>query len=148
MSRRQLGVLMPGARAVPPPRRHDEADEAADTGMQPRRRRALVAPSPYLTLTTESLHSETLVRARGELDISTVLPFREAAFAAIGQHPERLVLELSEVREIDSAGITSLVTIVRVAHLVNVPVGIIPSPMLRDLLDTTGLGEYMPLAAA
>ena len=79
------------------------------------------------------------------LDLSTVLPFREAVFAVLGARPSSLLLELSGVSTIDSTGVSALLTIVRVAGMVNVPVRVIPSGALRTVLEATGLHLQVPL---
>ena len=128
-----------------PSRHHDDTPPATTGSEEKRRRRALVAPSPYLTITTESDASGGVVHARGELDLSTVLPFREAVFAVLGARPPSLLLELTGVSAIDSTGVSTLLTIVRVADMVRIPVRVLPSGTLRSVLEVTGLNQQMPL---
>lgn len=87
------------------------------------------------------------LRMRGTLELATILPFRDAAFSAIGRRPSGLVLDLKRVETIDDAGIASLVTTVRVARMLNVPFFVAPSPALRDTLEATGICRKMALVS-
>jgi anti-anti-sigma factor len=84
--------------------------------------------------------------ARGDLDMETVMIFREAAFTLIGNRPGALLLDLSAVPFVDTTGLSALVTVARVAKLVQIPVQVLPSPHLRRVLRTTGLVQVLPLA--
>jgi anti-anti-sigma regulatory factor len=75
----------------------------------------------------------------GILDLSTVLPFRDAVFTAIGNRPRRLVVDVAQLGDADVAGISALVTAGRVARLMNVPFFVAPSPSLKSLLEETGI---------
>ena len=80
----------------------------------------------------------TLVVA-GTLDVSTVLPFRDAVFTAIGKKPLNLVIDVTRLLDADISGISSLVTAGRVARLMKVPFSVSPSPFLKALLEDTGI---------
>ena len=82
---------------------------------------------------------KTTLRISGTLDLATVLPFRDAVFTAIGAKPLMLVVDVTRVRDIDTAGISALVTAGRVARLMKVPFSVTPSPSLRTLLEETGI---------
>jgi anti-sigma B factor antagonist len=63
-----------------------------------------------LELSAERSGRDTLVlRLRGELDLSTTPGFQDWADQATLGDAERVIVDLSEVEFIDSAGITSLV---------------------------------------
>lgn len=84
----------------------------------------------------------------GTLDLSTVLPFRDSVFTAIGNRPPLLVLDITRLNQVDVAGISALVTTGRVARLMNVPFSVSPSPSLKSLLQETGLYRTVSLTGA
>ena len=89
---------------------------------------------------------KTTLRISGTLDLATVLPFRDAVFTAIGAKPLLLVVDVSRVRDIDTAGISALVTAGRVAQLMKVPFSVTPSLTLRTLLEETGICRTVSLS--
>jgi anti-sigma B factor antagonist len=123
----------------------DEEDIASSRPFY--KRRSLAVPQPYLTVTTENRADEslTIVYAVGDLDLATVLPFRDAAFTAIGHKPKRLILDMSGLDRLDITGLNTLLTVGRVARLVKIAVTVRPSPRLRALLQVTGLVRQMPI---
>jgi anti-sigma B factor antagonist len=59
---------------------------------------------------TVDWHGRTVVlSASGEVDLSTAPKLEAAVHQALGDQPERLIIDLSEVRFFASAGITPLV---------------------------------------
>lgn len=87
------------------------------------------------------------LRMRGTLDLATVLPFRDAVFTAIGKRPTSLLLDLTRVENVDIAGISTLVTVGRVARLLHVSFFVAPSASLRATLESTGISRTLALAA-
>jgi anti-anti-sigma factor len=88
---------------------------------------------------TDNGDGKTTLMVSGTLDLSTVLPFRDAVFTAIGQKPIHLVVDVVRVSALDVAGISALVTASRVANLMKVPLSVSPSPSLKALLEETGI---------
>lgn len=88
------------------------------------------------------------LRVRGDIDLLSVTQFRDAAFTAMGEKPRRLLLDLSEVGYLDTTGLSTLVTLVRVSRMVKVSLTVIPSPFLRRLLEKTGMSYLVPVEAA
>lgn len=78
----------------------------------------------------------------GELDITTVGQARAAIDAAIASHPGRTVLDASSLEYIDSSGIALLVRVTRKAQDVQVRN---PSPIVRRLIELTGLSEILKI---
>jgi ABC-type transporter Mla MlaB component len=78
----------------------------------------------------------TLVMS-GTLDLSTVLPFRDAVFTAIGAKPPHLVVDMTRIKNVDVAGISALVTAGRVAKLMKVSFSVLPSSSLKVLMEET-----------
>ena len=89
--------------------------------------------------------SETL-RFDKEVTLENVGAFRDRAFTAIGRHPSHLCLDLTACVYVDTSGLAALVTVVRVARLVNVAVTILPAPHLRRVLTVSGLIRVLPVA--
>ncbi|MBC8103157.1 MAG: STAS domain-containing protein [Cytophagales bacterium] len=98
-----------------------------------------------LRLQQEREKDTLVLRVSGALDLSTILPFRDAVFTAIGQKPGALVIDLTNIQELDIAAISSLVTAGRVAGLMKVPFSIIPSAQFHTLLSETGLRRAVPV---
>jgi anti-anti-sigma factor len=82
----------------------------------------------------------------GTIDLASVLRLREVAFTAIGHRPRVLCLNLCGVAHVEIGGLNTLVTISRVARLVNVCCVIVPSAPVRDTLRDTGLVRMLPFA--
>ena len=114
-----------------------------------RRGRPPAIVSPHL-LAVERIKDGTVLtlHVTGQLDLNTVLTFRDAIFSAMGEQPEQLTLDLTDLRALDSAGISALVTVARVAGLVRTDLTLVPAPRFRELLIETGLGRLFHLADA
>jgi anti-anti-sigma regulatory factor len=84
------------------------------------------------------------LRLSGALDLSSLLRVRDEAFTAIGERPRLFCMDLTEVDGIEIAAIQTLVTIGRVARLVHVGFHIRPSPILRDIILSTGMIRMLP----
>ena len=79
----------------------------------------------------------------GELDLSTIHGVRQTADTLVGQDPDRLLIDLSEVTFMDSSGIALLLWIAKRiprTELRN------PSTLIRQVLEMTGLTETLPIA--
>jgi anti-anti-sigma factor len=78
----------------------------------------------------------------GELDMSNAGSLEAAVAAITAQHPARLIFDLSGVRFMDSAGIAVLVG---AATDVSAVVLRDPSPVVRRVIDLTGLAGVLPI---
>ena len=88
--------------------------------------------------------SHTLCRPVGELDAYTVADFREA-LVGLADHP-RVVIDLSEVPFMDSAGLGALIGGIRRAREHGGEVAVACSrPTLTRLLHTTGFDRIVPV---
>ena len=86
----------------------------------------------------------TLCRPVGELDAYTVTDFREA-LGELSTHP-RVVIDLSEVPFMDSAGLGALIGGIRRAREHGGEVAVACSrPTLTRLLHTTGFDRIVPV---
>ena len=87
----------------------------------------------------------TLCRPVGELDAYTVTDFREA-LGELSTHP-RVVIDLSEVPFMDSAGLGALIGGIRRTRENNGEVSVACSrPTLTRLLHTTGFDRIVPVS--
>ncbi|MEO6987119.1 MAG: STAS domain-containing protein [Aquihabitans sp.] len=86
----------------------------------------------------------TLCRPMGELDAYTVTSFREA-LGELATHP-RVVIDLSQVPFMDSAGLGALIGGIRRAREHGGEVAVACSrPTLTRLLHTTGFDRIVPV---
>ncbi len=95
-----------------------------------------------LSYAFESLKNSLVVRLRGRASFDQT-PVLDRCFKAIEAHTEpRVVLELSELSYIGSAGLGAFITLrhaVEARHAHIVLVGL--SPMVLDLFETSGLTQ-------
>lgn len=92
----------------------------------------------------EETDSYTLCRPSGELDAYTVGGFREALSSLAGT--SRLLIDLSQVPFMDSAGLGALIGGIRRAREANGAVAVVCNqPPLTRLLHTTGFDRIVPV---
>ena len=85
-----------------------------------------------------------VVAAHGEIDLDTAVGLHQAVQTALRFSPH-LVVDLTQVNFIDSSGLGVLVGARRKATALSGSVSLVhPPPVLRRLLDVTGLGDVMP----
>jgi anti-sigma B factor antagonist len=99
---------------------------------------------PVLEIHVEDTGAYTLCRPIGELDAYTVGQFREA-LAELAVLP-RVLIDLSEVPFMDSAGLGALIGGIRRAREADGEVAVACSrPTLTRLLHTTGFDRIVPV---
>ena len=97
-----------------------------------------------LEITVESTDAYTLCRPVGELDAYTVNEFREALGSL--STSARLLIDLSSVPFMDSAGLGALIGGIRRAREAGGEVAVACSrPTLTRLLHTTGFDRIVPV---
>ncbi len=79
----------------------------------------------------------------GELDVSSVHDVRSTADRLIQQNPDHVVLDLTELTFMDSSGIALFLWIANRVPRIELRN---PSPIIRQLLEITGLTEALPIA--
>ena len=90
-----------------------------------------------------SWESDALIlRVSGELDLASVDRARSAIEAAIKEAPDRVVFDLSGLEFMDSSGISLFLTVAACVPLVETRN---PTPIVRQLVEMTGLGETLRL---
>lgn len=98
-------------------------------------------PADVAIATTAETDGAPVVRLSGEIDSSNVDALREAIAPITAAKPDRLVFDLSGLRFMDSAGIAVLVG--AAAEVGNVRIRD-PSPIVRRLIEVTGLTSVLP----
>jgi anti-sigma B factor antagonist len=98
-----------------------------------------------LTIQQEHNDGHTVCRLIGELDAFTVSELRQALAELASVH--RLLIDLSGVAFIDSAGLGALIGGIRRSRELGGDVAVVVSnrPTLRRLLDTTGFDRIVPV---
>ncbi len=97
-----------------------------------------------LEIHIEETDTYTLCRPSGELDAYTVGTFREALSRLAGK--SQLLIDLSEVPFMDSAGLGALIGGIRRAREADGAVAVACSrPALTRLLHTTGFDRIVPV---
>lgn len=95
-------------------------------------------------LRTENQEGRCTVYLTGELDLETASQMRAAMSTLVELSDRELVLNLRDLRYIDSTGIGILVSVVRARHSKSAPflVEAIP-PNIRKLFDMTGISTFL-----
>jgi anti-anti-sigma factor len=97
--------------------------------------------SPKMTFDVAAVENRTaIVTVAGELDIANIEPLEAAMAPIIETRPERLVIDVSGLRFADSSAIALWV---RWAASVGEIELKDPSPLLRRVITSMGLGEKM-----
>lgn len=83
-----------------------------------------------------------IVVLSGELDSSNAASLQERMAAIAARRPQRLIFDLAGLRFMDSAGIAVLIG---TATQVNSVAVRSPSPIIRRVLETTGLSDVLAI---
>jgi anti-anti-sigma factor len=106
---------------------------------------SLVGVPPVLEIHVEETENYTLCRPSGEIDAYTVGSFREA-LTRLATESERLLIDLSGVAFMDSAGLGALIGGIRKAREAQGAVAVACNrPPLTRLLHTTGFDRIVPV---
>jgi len=98
-----------------------------------------------LEIQVEETDEYTVCRPIGELDAYTVAQFREALAEFVGA--DRLLIDLSDVPFMDSAGLGALIGGIRRSREKEGDVAVAcSSPTITRLLHTTGFDRIVPVA--
>lgn len=81
-----------------------------------------------------------IVVLAGELDSSNAASLQERMAALTARRPQRLIFDLTDLRFMDSAGIAVLIGAATQINNVSVRN---PSPIVRRVLETTGLSSVL-----
>lgn len=99
-----------------------------------------------LALSWNRLDASTLLlRLRGELELTTVGHLQDEAAGLLGQGLEDLVVDLSDVTFIDSAGISSIIWLYKRVRPLGSVTLVAPSSQRRTFLDMLQLQRLIPV---
>ena len=83
-----------------------------------------------------------IVSVSGELDSSNAASLEESLTRLVGEHAEQLVLDLSALRFMDSAGVAVLVGVATKVDRLRLRE---PSHAVRRVIELTGLSNLLPI---
>jgi anti-sigma B factor antagonist len=95
-----------------------------------------------LVIATGDSDGIPVISVAGQLDISNAAALEQALAGAAAAHPRALIFDLSGLEFMDSAGVSVLVrarTEVGEVRLRS------PTPIVRRLIEITGLSEILPI---
>ena len=84
-----------------------------------------------------------VVVVSGELDVSNVDDLRASVASVTANRPEQIIFDLRDLRYIDSAGIAVLLGATKRVERVSLRQ---PSPIVRRVVELTGLSAVLPVA--
>lgn len=81
------------------------------------------------------------MRPTGEIDVSSVEPFRHAVLEALKAEPGVLVVDLADVTFLDSSGLSVIAVALKGQRAHDGRVSVVnPRPIVRRAIDLVGLG--------
>jgi len=97
-----------------------------------------------LFLRTENKEGKCIVYVGGELDLESAAQMRAAMSPLVELSDRELILNLRELRYVDSTGIGILVSVLKARHASNAPFAVeaVP-PNIRKLFDMTGITPFL-----
>ena len=97
-----------------------------------------------LTFHTENRDGRTVVYIKGELDLEVAPQMRSVMEPLVERTGQGLILNLRDLKYIDSTGIGILIGIVKARHSLQAPFSVeeIP-PTIRKLFDMTGIMHFL-----
>jgi anti-sigma B factor antagonist len=102
-----------------------------------------------LTFHTENRQGATVVYVAGELDLEVASHMRAAMEPLMEQSDRKLVLNLRDLKYIDSTGIGILIGILKARHARQAPFAVEEIPAnIRKLFDMTGISPFLAAAEA
>ncbi|MBB6731972.1 STAS domain-containing protein [Cohnella zeiphila] len=100
-----------------------------------------------LTFRTENRDGATVVHIAGELDLEVASQMRTAMEPLMQQSDRRLVLNLRDLKYIDSTGIGILIGVLKARHARSAPFAVEEVPdSVRKLFDMTGISPFLSAA--
>ncbi|TDC71286.1 anti-sigma factor antagonist [Actinomadura sp. GC306] len=102
---------------------------------------------PLLEMTARPQAGHTVVRLRGDLDLSSSQDLRTYLDSTRREHGERLVLDLAGLEFMDSGGLSVIVSCFKAVTAAGGSLTLAaPRPLIRRTLVVTGLYRRIPLA--
>ncbi|HEY4451711.1 MAG TPA: STAS domain-containing protein [Solirubrobacteraceae bacterium] len=102
-------------------------------------------PATELTFSTRvDPGGARVVSVAGELDSSNAQMLADTMAGVLAERPERVIFELGALRFMDSAGIAVLVRTAAAVETVEIRD---PSPIVRRVIEVTGLSQLLRVAS-
>jgi anti-sigma B factor antagonist len=104
-------------------------------------------PADYVTVTVTSLQAVTVIKVAGEIDMATRDAMADPLFAQVDDAPSGLVLDLTDIEFMGSAGLAVLIEAYKRTRQGGTSLGIVvaaESPVQRSL-EISGLLELLPV---
>jgi anti-sigma B factor antagonist len=101
------------------------------------------APAPF-DVSVERTDGRVLLRARGELDLSTA-PTLEHALGGLDGGKDACVIDMSGVSFMDSSGLRLLIIAAESAQVAGRQLSILPSSAVSLVVEQVGLRATLPL---
>ncbi len=99
-----------------------------------------------LEVNVSYIHEVAIVEAKGRIDSSTAAAFGEALTGAVDAGSARVVLDLSEVDYMSSAGLREIVTAFKKARSLQGDIRVAePAPRVLEVLELSGLDTFMKI---
>jgi len=97
-----------------------------------------------LFLRTENKEGKCTVYVGGELDLESAAQMRAAMTPLVELSDRELIINLRDLRYVDSTGIGIIVSVLKARHANNAPFAVeaIP-PNIRKLFDMTGITNFL-----
>jgi anti-sigma B factor antagonist len=107
----------------------------------------LVNPAEYVTATARTLQSVAVVEVSGEIDMATRAEMADPVFAQLDAAPPSLVIDLTKVEFMGSAGLAVLIEAHERAQQADTRLGIVVpgSSVALRCLTISGLLELLPI---
>jgi anti-sigma B factor antagonist len=104
-------------------------------------------PADYVTVTATPLPAVTVVEISGEIDMATRDVMADPLFAQLDIAPPALVLDLTKVEFMGSAGLAVLIEAYKLTRQGDTSLGIVVpgSSHVRRALEISGLLELLPI---
>ncbi|WP_308638011.1 STAS domain-containing protein [Paenibacillus silvisoli] len=97
-----------------------------------------------LFLRTENQEGKCIVYVGGELDLESAVHMRAVMTPLIELDDRELILNLRELRYVDSTGIGILVSVLKARHAKQAPFSVEAVPThIRKLFDMTGITPFL-----
>jgi anti-sigma B factor antagonist len=108
----------------------------------------MTAYPPFAVLVAMAPDGSVRVKVQGELDLSTASELDETLRREIDAG-RRIVVDLSEIKFIDSTGLNTLIAAVRASDMNGGTLAVSPTlpAQVRRVLEITGLNKVLPIAA-
>ncbi|MFC4779552.1 STAS domain-containing protein [Paenibacillus sp. GCM10023252] len=85
-----------------------------------------------------------ILHIAGELDLAAAQEFRAALDSVVHDTSKTLILDVQELRYIDSTGIGIIVSVIKIRDEINAPLAVRNIPTgIRRLFDMTGISGFI-----